>query len=69
MASDFAVENGSRTIKRLFADRGIPVDRREEHPVLLREGRPVAVLGVAVDWGFLPQDGKTCLTVELSKEE
>ena len=64
-----AVENGSRTIKRLFADRGVPVERRGEHPVLLWEGRPAAVLGVAVDRGLLPLEGGPCLTVELSKEE
>ena len=29
-----AVENGSRSIKRLFADQGIPADQREEHPAL-----------------------------------
>ena len=64
-----AVENGSRSIKRLFADQGIPADRREEHPALYLEGRPVAVLGVAVDWTFRPRPGERTLTVVWEKEE
>lgn len=60
-----AVENGSRTIKRLFADRGVPVDRRGEHPALYLDGRPVAVFGVATDWGQRPRIGESCLIVEL----
>ena len=64
-----AVENGSRSIKRLFADQGIPADQREEHPALYLEGRPVAVLGVAVDWSLHPQPGERVLTVVWEKEE
>ena len=63
-----AVENGSRTIKRLFADRGIPADRREEHPALYLGGRPAAVLGVAVDWAFRPRPGERALTVVWEEE-
>lgn len=63
-----AVENGSRSIKRLFADQGIPADQREEHPALYWEGRPVAVLGVAVDWAFRPQPGEKTITVVWEKE-
>jgi len=63
-----AVENGSRTIKRLFADRGIPVDRRGEHPVLLSGGKPAAVFGVATDWARRPRPGEPCLVVELARE-
>ena len=64
-----AVENGSRSIKRLFADQGIPADQREEHPALYLEGRPVAVLGVAVDWSLRPRPGERTLTVVWEKEE
>ena len=64
-----AVENGSRSIKRLFADQGISADQREEHPALYLEGRPVAVLGVAVDWSLHPQPGERVLTVVWEKEE
>ena len=60
-----AVENGSRTIKRLFADRGIPVERRKEHPALFLDGRIAAVFGVAVDWEYKPQKEETCLVITL----
>ena len=63
------MENGSRSIKRLFADQGIPADQREEHPALYLEGRPVAVLGVAVDWSLRPRPGERTLTVVWEKEE
>lgn len=64
-----AVENGSRTIKRLFADRGILVDRRGEHPALLLSGRTVAVFGVAVDWELCPREGEKICVVTLEKED
>ena len=64
-----AVENGSRSIKRLFADQGIPADQREEHPALYLDGKPVAVLGVAVDWAFRSQPGEKTITVVWEKEE
>lgn len=59
------VENGSRTIKRLFADAGIPTERRREHPALLLNGRIAAVFGVAVDWEYRPQKEGTCLVITL----
>ena len=58
-----AVENGSRTLKRLFQDRGIPAERRGEHPVLYAGGRPAAALGVAVDRDLAPREGRPCLAV------
>lgn len=60
-----AVENGSRTIKRLFADRGVPMERRKEHPALFLDGRIAAVFGVAVDWEYRPQKEGTCLVITL----
>ena len=60
-----AVENGSRTVKRLFADRGVPVDRRGEHPALYLDGKLAAVFGVATDWGQRPRPGERCLVIEL----
>ena len=60
-----AVENGSRTIKRLFADAGIPVERRREYPALFLNGRIAAVFGVAVDWEYRPQKEGTCLMITL----
>ena len=64
------IENGSRTVKRLFADRRIPPQRREEHPALYDgAGRLLAVLGVAVDWEFRPRPGERAITVVWEREE
>ena len=60
-----AVENGSRTIKRLFADAGIPVEERADHPALLLDGKPVAVVGVATDWAFRPRAEEPCIVITL----
>ena len=62
-----AVENGSRTIKRLFADAGIPVENRVNHPVLLLDGKPVAVFGAATDWAFRPRGEETCIVITLRR--
>lgn len=61
------VENGSRTIKRLFADRGVPAEERREHPALYLEGRPIAVFGVAADWDCRPRPGAPRLAVRIEK--
>ena len=58
-----AVENGTRTLKRLFLDQGIPPERRGEHPVLYAAGKPAAALGAAVDWNLRPQAGRPCILV------
>ena len=60
-----AVENGSRTIKRLFADAGIPIENRANHPALLLDGRPVAVFGAATDWAFRPREEESCVVITL----
>ena len=59
------VENGSRTIKRLFADKGIPVGERMAHPAVLVNGKIAAVFGVAVDWNYRPVEGEAALAVTL----
>ncbi len=64
-----AVENGSRTIKRLFADRGIPPEQRDRYPALYREDRCVAILGVAADNGQRPAAGEPILTVSMEPLE
>ena len=64
-----AVENGSRTIKRLFADRGIPAEKRSEHPALYLNGQVIAVFGVAVDVRFRPETGEPILVVTLEKSK
>lgn len=56
-------ENGSRTLKRIFQDCGIPAGQRQEHPVLYAHGRAAAALGVAVDWELRPKDGRPVLIV------
>lgn len=66
-AGRLAVENGSRTIKRLFADAGIPVERRADHPAVLLDGKPVAVLGVAVDWKLRPRMEENCAVITLCR--
>jgi len=58
-----AVENGSRTIKRLFADAGVPVERRAEHPAVLVDGRLAAVFGVATDWTYRAVEGSPCWVI------
>ena len=62
-----AVENGSRTIKRLFADAGIPVERRTDHPALLLDGKPVAVFGVATDRTYQAGAGEACWVITLQR--
>ena len=64
-----AVENGSRSLKRLFLDCGIPAERRWKHPVLYGGGRPVAALGVAVDRDLAPRNGRPCLAVTFTPVE
>ncbi len=58
-----AVENGSRSIKRLLLDQGIPPARQFQTPVLYREGRPVAALG-AVDLALRPQPGELSVIIQ-----
>lgn len=61
-----AVDNGRRTIKRLFADRGIPVGEREAHPALVLGGRVIAVFGVAVDAAFRPGGDEDILAISMT---
>lgn len=63
----FRVENGSRTIKRLFSDRKILIEQRAEHPMVLADGRAVAVIGVAVDWMYRPRGGEPWAAVTLRR--
>lgn len=64
-----AVENGSRTIKRLFADAGIPTEDRADHPALFLDGKPVAVFGVATDWASRPRAEGPCTVVTLHQSD
>ena len=58
-----AVENGSRTVKRLFADAGVPTERRREYPAVLLDGTLAAVPGVATDRACCPQKDEACLVI------
>lgn len=60
-----AVENGRRTIKRLYADAGLSMQDRGRHPAVLVDGRAAAVFGVAVDWDFRPAAGEGCVVITL----
>lgn len=60
-----AVENGSRTIKRLFADAGIPIEDRADYPALFLDGKPVAIFGVATDYTFRPRAEEPCTVITL----
>lgn len=60
-----AVENGRRTIKRLYLDAGLSLADRGRHPAVLVDGKIAAVFGVAADWGFRPEDGGPLVTVTL----
>ena len=58
-----AVENGSRTVKRLFADAGVPTECRREYPAVLLDGTLAAVPGVATDRACWPQKDEACLVI------
>ena len=59
------VENGKRGIKRLFADKGIPVEKRAEHPAVLLSGKAAAIFGVATDWTYRPCGDRPWVAVTL----
>lgn len=63
------VENGRRTIKRLYLDAGLSPEDRGKHPALLVDGSIAAVLGVAVDWELRPVEGADCVAVTLLPEK
>lgn len=46
---------GSRTVKRLAADRGMTPAERDRLPVLRVDGRPAAIPGIGIDMEFTPK--------------
>lgn len=52
------VENGSRSIKRVLTDKGIPPYAQEGWPILYLEGKPAAVLGGTVARALRPRPGE-----------
>ena len=63
-----AVENGSRSLKRIFQDCGIPFEQRLGYPVLYADGMPAAVPGAAVSWDLRPKPGQPIIAVTFVKE-
>ena len=61
--------NGERTMKRLFADHGIPVYRRSGVPVLYSAGRPVGAFEVAVSAAHTPAPGERTYVVTRRKKK
>ena len=51
------VGNGSRSLKRLFADAKLGVRERETVPVLYCGGSPIAVIGAAADQSYAQGNG------------
>ena len=54
-----------RSLKRLFADAGIPPVQRDLTPVIRVSGRAAAVYGIGSDQAFLPADGENAVTIEI----
>lgn len=59
---------GGRSVKRLFADRGIPVWQREDLPAVYAGQRIAAVWKVGVDRAFLPRPGEKALQIEITEK-
>lgn len=59
---------GSRTLKRLAADRGISPAERDRLPVLRVNHRPAAVPGIGVDTEFTPNGEETAVLVTFLKQ-
>lgn len=62
-------QRGSRSFKRLCAERGIPVWDRDRLPVLRAGDVPAAAPGIGVDRSFLPRAGERALFVTFQEKE
>ena len=60
-------EKTRRSLKRLFAEAGIPPAQRDVMPVIRVNGRAAAVYGIGADQAFLPTDGEGAVTIEIAK--
>lgn len=58
-----------RTLKRLFAERGIAPDVRDRAPVIYSGGRVAAVYGLGTDAAFVPEKDQTVLRVKIEKTD
>ena len=61
-------DTGKRTIKRLFADRGVPVSAREGAPVIYTGGIPAAVPGAGTDCLLQGRDGEENIVITFEHE-
>lgn len=60
---------GRRSLKRLFAERGISAEERERTPVFYTGGRLCAAAGIGTDEAFLPREGEEALVLITEKIE
>lgn len=58
---------GSRSLKRLFAERGIAPPERDTWPVLCLAGRPAAVWRVGIDQKALPECSGNTIYITITK--
>ena len=61
------ISRGSRSLKRLFAERGFSPDEREQTPVIRSGGAVAAVYGIGTDALFLPGDGESVCVLTFEK--
>ena len=57
---------GSRSLKRLLSDRGIPPEQRQQLPVLCLGGLPAAVWGVGIDKEALPDGSGNTIYITIT---
>lgn len=62
---------GGRSLKRLFAEAGIPPEHREEIPVLCSGGQAAAVPGIGTDRAFTEEEngGDPAVMIAMKKRE
>ncbi len=65
-ADRMTVGRGSRSLKRLFSDAGIPPERRDTAPVVCVDGAPYAVYGVGER--VSPENGES-IKIIINKRE
>ena len=59
---------GSRTVKRLAADRGISRAERDRLPVLRMDGCPVVIPGIGVNEEITPDEKQEMILVTFLKQ-
>jgi tRNA(Ile)-lysidine synthase len=60
-------QRGSRSVKRLLADRGVPPERRLRIPVICVGKQVAAVYGLGTDMAFVPSDGDGVMEITINK--